>query len=492
MNNLRTRLTAQVGEAFRQCGLDADLGTVAQSGRPDLCQFQCNGALAAAKRYRRNPMELAESVAAALRSLDPTLSVSAAAPGFVNISVADSTLADAVDSMRRDSRLRLPVTDNPKTIVLDYGGPNTAKHLHVGHLRPAIIGDTMYRIARFYGHRVIGDAHIGDWGLPIGMVIATLLERNLQVSDVPTDEFNDIYPEASLRSKSDPEFRKEAQRITRELHSGNERYLAIWREITAVSVADAKRNYAALNLLPFDFWYGESNAQPYIAPMLERLRERGLLELDGGAGIVHVRREEDTEPMPPLIVTTSDGGEVYATTDLATILQREQDFRPDEIWYFTDARQTLYFKQLFRAAELAGLTGARCHHTGFGTVNGKDGKPYKTRSGEVMRLFDMIDDVREKLPDPRIACAAIRIADMQNAPAKDYQFDMDKFTAREGKTGPYLLYACVRIAGVLAKSPERDSDAPILPPASEKERTLMLAIESSGDFLERAFRDKAP
>ncbi|MDR2606342.1 MAG: arginine--tRNA ligase [Oscillospiraceae bacterium] len=483
MDNLAIQLTKTVSAAFEQAGYDASYGAVMASNRPDLCDFQCNGALAAAKVYKKSPLSIAQEVAQLIPGAE------AVAPGFINIRAENSMIAARLNAMLEDERLLLPKTDTPRKIVMDYGGPNVAKALHIGHLRSAIIGDALYRIVRFLGHNAISDVHLGDWGQPMGLVIASLLERGIKVSDLSPDELNEVYPVASKRSKEDAEFLAESQRITKELQQGNPEYYAIWQELHAVSVADVKKNYDSLNLLDFDYWYGESDAQKYVEAVLERLEEKGLLTEEGGAKIVHVKREDDKEPIPPLIVL-KNGTEMYCTTDLATIYQRERDFNPDEAWYFTDARQNLYFKQIFRCAGMSGISGMRFSHTGFGTVNGSDGKPYKTRSGGVMRLADMIDEVRGKLPDPMIACAAIRIADLQNRPIKDYIFDLDKFTAKEGKTGPYLQYTAVRIASVLAKA--ELVNCAIGAPAVPSERALMLALDSAGDSITKAFEEKAP
>jgi len=483
MDNLTVQLTKIVSEAFEQAGYDSVFGTVSASNRPDLCDFQCNGALAAAKKYKKAPMIIADEVAKYISGAE------AAAPGFINIKAEDALIAQRLNSMLTDERLLLPKADAPKTIVLDYGGPNVAKALHIGHLRSAIIGDSLYRIVKFLGHKAISDVHLGDWGQPMGLVIASILEKGIQVSELSADELNAIYPAASSRSKEDTEFLAEAQRVTKKLQQGNEEFFAIWREIHEVSVADAKKNYESLNVIDFDYWYGESDAQKYVENVLEILEKRDLLIDEGNAKIVHVKREDDKEPIPPLIVL-KNGTEMYCTTDLATIYQRELDFKPDEIWYFTDARQNLYFKQVFRCAEMAGISKGKCSHTGFGTMNGADGKPYKTRSGGVMRLCDMIEEVREKLPDIKIASAAIRIADLQNRPIKDYVFDLDKFTAKEGKTGPYLQYTAVRISSVLAKAGVFEEK--ISAPVTASERSLALALDAAGDSVTKAFEEKTP
>lgn len=521
---IRRMLTDIVSDAFEACGFARELGAVTESNRPDLCQFQCNGALAAAKQYKTAPINIAKEVAEKLKSDDRFSLVEAVMPGFLNISLSDELLAGLMQDMAKDDRLLLPLMEQ-RTIVVDYGGPNIAKPLHVGHLRSAIIGDSLCRLARFLGHQVIGDVHLGDWGLQMGLVIAEIKRDQPdlvyfdpdysgeypETSPVTVDELNEIYPRASARSKEDEAFAAEAANITVQLQNQHPGYTALWKHIRKASVDDLKANYNILDV-HFDKWLGESDADPYIPKVLEILEKRGLLKESDGAMVVDVALFEDKEPVPPMIVVKSNGGDIYGTTDLGTLLQRKTDWDPDEVWYVVDNRQALHFKQVFRCAALAGYLGeTTCCHIGFGTMNGKDGKPYKTREGGVMRLSDLIasitdsaykktvesdvvDGDEEKLAVAQtVGVAALKVGDLVNHRAKDYIFDMDRFLATEGKTGPYLQYTAVRINSVLEKAKEaREPCGEILPPGSDTERELMLSLLSVSDALLRAYEDKAP
>lgn len=523
--NILTILTDTVSEAFDAAGYLKEYGAVSVSSRPDLCQFQCNGSMSAAKAYRKSPMIIANAVADALKQRTEIFQkVEVAAPGFINLTLNDGYLASLINDMQADERLLLPKMQH-KTIVVDYGGPNIAKPLHVGHLRSAIIGESLCRLLRFLGHTVVGDIHLGDWGLQMGMVIAELKKRTPHLcyfdpeyqgnypdqAPVTADDLNEIYPTASARAKSDPAFAQAAALATAQLQEGRRGYYALWQQIRSVSIADLKRSYDILGV-QFDKWYGESDADPYIPDIMKALREQNLLRESEGALVVDVARPEDKEPMPPMIIVKSNGADMYGTTDLGTILQRKRDFDPDEIWYVVDNRQALHFKQVFRCAALAGVLGnTQCHHVGFGTMNGKDGKPYKTREGGVMRLSDLIDTVTssayekasESMADMdedvrkavarQTGVAAMKIGDMLNHRAKDYIFDMERFLASEGKTGPYLQYAVVRINSLLKKAQSAgESFGEILPPASEVERALMLKLTSASEALMRTYEEKAP
>lgn len=510
--NILTTLTETVSAAFAKRGYDAAYGGVTVSNRPDLCHYQCNGALPAAKAKKVNPMVIAGEIAGELRGDSRFASADAAPPGFVNLRLSDAFLTSLLCDMAADERLLLPLMER-RTIVMDYGGPNVAKPLHVGHLRSAIIGDSMVRLSRFLGHAVIGDIHLGDWGLQMGLVIAEMEERGLDAGDVSLDDLNEIYPAASARSKTDASFAEKAAVRTAELQSGDPALRAVWERLRATSVEGLRRSYDQMEVF-FDRWYGESDADRFIPPVIDILRERGLLRESEGALVVDVALPEDKEPMPPMMVQKTNGAYIYGTTDLATLYQRKRDFDPDEVWYFTDNRQSLHFKQIFRCAEIAGILSgggknAVCRHFPFGTVNGKDGKPYKTRDGGVMRLSDLIDSVTsnalEKVKSSdieieeaetgviarQLGMAALRVGDMQNHRTKDYIFDMDRFLATEGKTGPYLQYTAVRIRSVLVKAAGFKPGA-ILPPASDTERDLMLCMPLVPDALLRAFADKAP
>lgn len=521
--SIRLLLTELVSAAFADAGYSGEYGQVTVSNRPDLCQFQCNGAMAAAKQYRKAPIMIAGDVVRRLEADGRFASVTAAAPGFINLTLEDAFLAEQVRAMAADPRLLLP-TLKKETVVVDFGGPNVAKPLHVGHLRPAILGDSMCRLARFLGKDVIGDVHLGDWGLPMGLVIAEIkrMYPDLVYFDpsytgdypdgapVTVDELNDIYPRASARSKTDPQFAAEAGRITVELQRKQPGYYALWERIRAVSVADIRSIYDILGV-HFDVWYGERDADPYIPRVLDILKDKGLLYESQGAMVVDVATEADREPMPPMILVKSDGGTNYEVTDLGTLLQRKEDWNPASVLYFVDNRQAFHFKQVFRCAALGGITGDTvCEHCENGTINGPDGKPFKTRDGGVMRLMDMItmvsDSAYEKVKDSdalddaekrsvaqAVGVAAIKIGDMLNHRSKDYVFDMERFLSSEGKTGPYLQYTTVRIGSVLEKAAQRgEAPGELMPPASDTERSLMLSLLSVSDALVRAYQEKAP
>ncbi len=525
---LRQQLTGIVSQAFTECGYDAALGGVTVSNRPDLCQFQCNGALAAAKMYRKNPVMIAKEVVEKLEGDARFGKVEFAPPGFINITLADEYLTECITGMLNDERYLLPLAAKPETIVVDYGGPNVAKPLHIGHLRTAIIGESLKRLARFLGHEVIGDVHLGDWGLQMGLIIAQLESKQPDLvyfdesytgeypaePPVSIDDLNSIYPEASKRSKEDEEFKKIAQAATYDLQNGRRGYVALWKQFLNVSVSDLKKSYARLNV-DFDKWLGESDAAPYVDNMLKDMADRGLTYLSDGALIMDVALEEDDEPMPPIIISKTDGSQLYGTTDLATIVQRVEDFNPDRMWYVVDNRQAMHFKQVFRAARKAGLVreDVDLKHVGFGTMNGSDGKPYKTRDGGVMRLSDLIELVfngaLKKMQESettaemteseaheiaeKVGIAALKFGDLINHRTKDYVFDLDRFLSSEGKTGPYLQYSAVRISSMLKKAKEQSIElGDIIPPASDTERDLMLKLLSVGDTMLRAFDDQAP
>lgn len=527
MSTLKNRLTDIVTEAFVKAGYDASLGVVTFSDRPDLAQFQCNGALTGAKLHRKAPMMIANDVCALLSENEIFKSVSVAPPGFINLILSDEFIAKEAATMTASDRLSLPLMDE-KTIVVDYGGPNVAKPLHVGHLRAAIIGETLKRLARFLGHKVIGDVHLGDWGLQMGLIIAELESISPELpyfdekitdgypeeSPVTIDDLSKLYPEASARSKTDEEFRAKAMRATFDLQNGRAGYVALWKKFLEVSVADLKKSYKRLGV-DFDMWLGESDADPYVPGLLKTLDEKKLTYLSDGALIADVAEETDDEPMPPIIISKSDGSALYATTDLATIVQRMKDFKPHEIWYVVDSRQSMHFKQVFRLAKKAEIVNedTALYHIGFGTMNGSDGKPYKTREGGVMSLSVLIqsamDASRERIDASEIAktlsdeeklsnsekigIAAIKFGDLINHRSRDYIFDLNRFLSTEGKTGPYLQYTVVRISSLLAKAEEKGAKCgKILPPTSDTERELLIKLFSVGDVLLRAFDEKAP
>ncbi|MCI8525959.1 MAG: arginine--tRNA ligase [Oscillospiraceae bacterium] len=524
MEKLVDLISSAVSQAFADAGYDPSFGRASVSNRPDLCQFQCNGAMPAARRYRKAPMQIAQDVADILQPCRLFEKVDAASPGFLNLDVDDGALAGYLTEMRGAERFGVPLDPSPRTIVIDYGGPNVAKPLHVGHLRSAIIGESVKRIDRFFGNRVIGDIHLGDWGLQMGLIIAEVRRRQPDLpyfddgftGEYPAQppftisELEEIYPAASQRAKEDAAFAQAAHDATYQLQHGHRGCRAMWRHIMDVSVADLKRNYHSLNV-DFDVWYGESDAQPFIPPMLERLQAQSLTRESGGAVVVDVQEPDDTKEMPPCILIKSDGATLYATTDLATLVQRERDFRPDKVLYVVDKRQSLHFEQVFRAARKTGIVRpeTELQFLGFGTMNGKDGKPFKTREGGVMRLERLIAEVTEfvrrktaenQLVDAGetddtaglIALAALKYGDLSNLATKDYVFDLDRFSAFEGNTGPYILYTIVRIKSILAKYDGDLAAAAITPPVNAPQRELMLALTRFADSLALAYRDSAP
>ena len=522
MEKLMEKLSRAVADAFQAAGYDPACGKVTVSNRPDLCEFQCNGAMPTAKKEHKAPILIAGEVAAQLQNSEVFSSAEAVNPGFLNLRVRPEFLAAHAEEMRAQARLGVTGSVPARTVVLDYGGPNVAKPLHVGHLRPAIIGESIKRIYRYFGDKVIGDIHLGDWGLQMGLVIAELQERQPDlpyfddsVTEYPAEapctvsELEEIYPFASAKSKQDPAFAKKAHEITAQLQAHQRGYYALWQRILAISVADLKRNYENLNV-SFDVWKGESDAEPYIPPMLKELEARGVLTESEGAKVIEVAEPGDKKEMPPCIVVKSDGATLYATTDLATIVQRMQDYHPDKILYVTDKRQNLHFEQVFRAARKGGLVAetTELQHIGFGTMNGKDGKPFKTRDGGVMRLETLIADItayveskilENKIVEPAeahetariIAVAALKYGDLSNLATKDYIFDLERFSAFEGNTGPYILYTIVRVKSILSRY-GKDTELPIRPAENESAKALQLTLAQMPDQLQMAYRDSAP
>ena len=524
MEKLIDKLTAAVSEAFAQAGYDPACGKVTVSNRPDLCEFQCNGAMPAAKAAHKAPIVIAGEVAARLQDSAVFSSAEAVNPGFLNLRLREDYLAAHVEEMRRSERPGVADNAEERTVVLDYGGPNVAKPLHIGHLRSAIIGESIKRIYRYFGNTVIGDIHLGDWGLQMGLIIAELRERQPDLpyfddnftGEYPVEapftisELEDIYPTASAKSKTDEVFAKKAHEATCFLQNHKRGYYALWQHIMAVSVADLKRNYENLNV-SFDVWKGESDAEAYIPPMLEKLEARGILQESEGARVIPVAEEGDKKEIPPCILVKSDGATLYATTDLATIVQRMEDYHPDKILYLTDKRQSLHFEQVFRAAKKSGIVpeSTQLQHIGFGTMNGKDGKPFKTRSGGVMRLetliADITDYVEKKILENQtlspeearqtakiIAVAALKYGDLSNLATKDYIFDLERFSAFEGNTGPYLLYTIVRIKSILSRCDGDPAELPIAPADSAEAKALQLELAQMPDQLAMAYRDSAP
>ena len=524
MEKLIDKLTAAVSEAFAQAGYDPACGKVTVSNRPDLCEFQCNGAMPAAKAAHKAPIVIAGEVAARLQDSAVFSSAEAVNPGFLNLRLREDYLAAHVEEMRRSERPGVADNAEERTVVLDYGGPNVAKPLHIGHLRSAIIGESIKRIYRYFGNTVIGDIHLGDWGLQMGLIIAELRERQPDLpyfddnftGEYPVEapftisELEEIYPTASAKSKTDEVFAKKAHEATCFLQNHKRGYYALWQHIMAVSVADLKRNYENLNV-SFDVWKGESDAEAYIPPMLEKLEARGILQESEGAKVIPVAEEGDKKEIPPCILVKSDGATLYATTDLATIVQRMEDYHPDKILYLTDKRQSLHFEQVFRAAKKSGIVpeSTQLQHIGFGTMNGKDGKPFKTRSGGVMRLetliADIIDYVEKKILENQtlppeeaaqtakiIAVAALKYGDLSNLATKDYIFDLERFSAFEGNTGPYLLYTIVRIKSILSRYDGDPAELSIAAADSAEAKALQLELAQMPDQLAMAYRDSAP
>ena len=521
MEKILDIITSKMEKAFVAAGYDASFGKVTVSNRPDLCQYQCNGALSAAKQYKCAPIQIANAVAEKLQGSDFSM-IQAVMPGFINLNLSDKFLRDYLEAMRTAEDFGVEKIGAGQTIVVDYGGANVAKPLHIGHLRPAIIGETLKRIHKFMGYHTIGDVHLGDWGLQMGLIIAEVQERQPElpyfdpdftgeypeVAPFTVDELEEIYPTASSK-KSDPEFAAKAHTATFELQQGRRGYRALWQHVMKVSVTDLKKNYDNLNVY-FEKWLGESDADPYIPAMVQDMKDRGIAVLSNGAWVVPVTEEGDKKEMPPCILVKSDGSAIYATTDLATMVQRMQDWNPDKMLYVTDKRQNLHFEQVFRAARKAGIVNpdTQLEHIGHGTMNGADGKPFKTRDGGVLRLEqlikDMTDFVRAKVVENKIvpeaevedttrkiAMAALKYGDLSNQPTKDYNFDMERFAAFEGNTGPYILYTIVRIKSILAKYGAWEQ-LPIQVPANESAKDLMLSITRLGANLENALRTSSP
>ena len=521
------RLTEEMSDAFEKAGYDRSYGKVALSNRPDLCEYQCNGAMAGAKAYHKAPIQIAGDVVGQMQGSSVFSEVEAVNPGFINLKVSPEFLADYLKEMAADEQLSVEKTDHPKTILIDYGGPNVAKPLHVGHLRSAIIGESMKRLGRYLGHKVIGDVHLGDWGLQMGLIITELKRRSPELVYFQEDyegpypeeapftigELEEIYPAASARSKEDEAYKEEAMEATHALQQGKPGYHALWNHILQVSMADLKKNYERLQVT-FDLWKKESDAQPYIPEMVEYLKEKGYAHLDQGALVVDVQEEGDTKEIPPCMILKSDGASLYNTTDLATIVERMKLFDPDEILYVVDKRQELYFTQVFRCARKAHLVkeDTQLSFLGFGTMNGKDGKPFKTRQGGVMRLEELMNDIcqemYQKIVENRsvkdenaqetaqiVGLSAIKYGDLSNQATKDYIFDVDRFTSFEGDTGPYLLYTIVRIKSILNRYVEEGGDmqqGSLQVSSCESEKALMLELVNFAPAVEGAFADKAP
>ena len=531
MKKLIDMITTEVTKAFVENGYDGKYGRVTLSNRPDLCEYQCNGAMAAAKEKKCAPFMISDAVAASLQNNEMFSMVESVKPGFLNLKLSNQYLADYLNDMQKDDgRFGCEKSKNPKTILIDYGGPNVAKPLHVGHLRSAIIGDSMKRIARFMGNTVIGDVHLGDWGLQMGLIITELKLRKPELvyfdetytGEYPKEapftisELEEIYPTASGKSKEDEEYKKEALTATYELQHGRRGYGALLDHILNVSVTDLKRNYENLDV-EFDLWKGESDAQPFVPEMVEKMKKDGFAYLSDGALVVDVKEDTDTKEVPPCMILKSDGASLYQTTDLATMIWRIRDYNPDELIYVVDKRQELNFVQVFRCAKKTGIVKPETElkFFGFGTMNGKDGRPFKTRDGGVMRLEYLVNSVNEEMlkkikenqktvdeeeaveTAKMIGLAAIKYGDLSNQASKDYIFDVDRFTSFEGNTGPYILYTIVRIKSILAKyeatgKAAKDCKMSIVPAWNDSSKDLMLALSKFNAVMENAYEEFAP
>ncbi|MDO5021101.1 MAG: arginine--tRNA ligase [Lachnospiraceae bacterium] len=520
-------ISNEMKQAFEAAGYDRELGKVTVSNRPDLCEYQCNGAMAGAKLYKKAPIMIANDVAGKCTDSRVFAEVQAAAPGFLNLKIKGSFLADYLTQMEKEEKFGLNAPEKQKTIIVDYGGPNVAKPLHVGHLRSAVIGESVKRIARYIGHKVIGDIHMGDWGLQMGLVITEMKERYPDLvyfdesfdgeypeeAPVTVTELEEIYPTASRKSKEDPVYKEKAMEATFKLQSGVKGYRALWKQIIKISVADMKRNYDNLNVT-FDLWKGESDVHDVIPGMVDYMKKEGYAYISDGALVVDVKEDTDTKEIPPCMILKSDGASLYNTTDLATIMERMREYHPDQMIYLTDKRQDLYFEQVFRCARKTKLVDEDTElvHIGFGTVNGADGHAFKTRDGGVMRLEMLINEINEKMyqkivesrevdeEEARntakiIALSAIKYGDLSNQASKDYIFDIDKFTSFEGDTGPYILYTIVRIKSILAKAKEQGEDLTNLTlkeADTDSQKALMMTIARFNAMMENAYDEVAP
>lgn len=527
MKTIIELISNEVMIAFEEAGYDENMGKVTLSNRPDLCEYQCNGAMAGAKVYHKAPIMIAKDVVEKLADSKVLEMAEAVNPGFINLKVSGEYMAQYLEEMRNSEKMGVEEAKNPQTMILDYGGPNVAKPLHVGHLRSAIIGESIKRMGRYLGHTVIGDVHLGDWGLQMGLIITELHKRKPELvyfqenyeGEYPAEapftisELEEIYPAASGKSKEDEEYKAEALEATHQLQMGNRGYRALWKHILQVSVTDLKKNYANLNV-DFDLWNGESSVQDTIAPMVQKLKDQGLAYEDQGAIVVDVKEESDTKEVPPCMILKSDGAALYTTTDLATIVERMEKYNPDEIMYVVDKRQEMHFVQVFRCAKKAGMVkeDTKLTFLGFGTMNGKDGKPFKTREGGVMRLENLIRDINEemykKIVDNRsikeedaratakiVGLSAIKYGDLSNQASKDYIFDIERFTSFEGNTGPYILYTTVRIKSILNRYKEEGGNLDvlkILAAGNDSEKALMLEASKFNQVITNAYEEKAP
>lgn len=528
MKKILDLIAGQMKAAFAECGYDEAYAKVVLSNRPDLCEYQCNGAMAAAKAYKKKPIDIANEAVEKLAGNEMFSEINAVMPGFINIRLDPGFLAGYMNGMQSEKKLGVEEIGHGETVIVDYGGANVAKPLHVGHLRSAVIGESIKRMGAFLGYHMIGDVHLGDWGLQMGLIIEELRDRKPELTyfdesytgQYPSDppftigELEDIYPTASQKAKEDETFKERAQEATFRLQNGYAPYTAIWKHIMAVSLADLKKNYDNLDV-HFELWKGESDAQPYIPWLIQDLQDKGLAYESQGALVVDITEPADSKELPPCIVRKSDGAALYATSDLGTIIEREKEFAPVKYIYITDKRQELHFTQVFRVAKKAGYVKQETPmiHIGFGTMNGKDGKPFKTRDGGVMRLETLIADINlsafQKIQENRtvsedeaketaktVGLAALKYGDLSNQAAKDYVFDIDRFVAFEGNTGPYILYTMVRIKSILSKyeasAGKSVEDMAIIPASGESEKALMLELSRYNDVMDTSFAETSP
>ena len=528
MEKVLELISKEVSDAFEAAGYDRELGKVTISNRPDLCEYQCNGAMAGAKKYGKAPFMISDAVAEKLQGNEMFEKVESVKPGFLNITVSGDFVRGYIVRMLHEKHMGVSLPGHEPTFMLDYGGPNVAKPLHVGHLRSAVIGESIKRILKYNGYKVIGDIHLGDWGLQMGLVITGLKERKPDLcyfdpsfegpypKEAPftVSELEEIYPAASKKSKEDEAFKAAAMEATKLLQDGYKPYRALWHHILNVSVADLKQNYKKLNV-NFDLWRGESDVHDVIPGMVDYMKQHEYAYLSQGALVVDVAKETDTKEVPPCMILKSDGASLYNTTDLATIKQRMEEFHPQGLIYVVDKRQELYFEQVFRCARKTKLVmpETELHFVGFGTMNGSDGKPFKTRDGGVMRLENLIAEIDEKMytrikegnldisdeeardTAHKVALSAIKYGDLSNQPSKDYIFDVEKFTSFEGDTGPYILYTIVRIKSILKKyeaEGKSSKEAKLDKPDSDDMKNLMLQLTRFADAAESAARDLAP
>ncbi|MBQ2451670.1 MAG: arginine--tRNA ligase [Lachnospiraceae bacterium] len=527
MKKILECISEEMKSAFEAAGYDRELGKVTISNRPDLCEYQCNGAMAGAKQYKKAPIMIANDVAAKLEGSKVFAKVEAVAPGFLNLTLENAFVGEYIKEMRMAEKFGVEEPEKVREIVIDYGGPNVAKPLHVGHLRSAVIGESVKRISRYMGHNVTGDIHLGDWGQPMGLIMNELKIRNPELvyfdenytGEYPEEppftisELEEIYPFASKRSKEDSEYKENAMACTFKLQSGVRGYRALWNHIITASVTDLKKNYENLNV-EFDLWNGESAVHDLIPGMVDYMKKEGHAYLSDGALVVDVKEETDTKEVPPCMILKSDGAALYNTTDLATIMMRMEQNKPDELIYVVDKRQELYFDQVFRCARKTKLVNedTKMKFLGFGTMNGKDGKPFKTREGGVMRLENLIKEINEemfkKIIENRdveeaearetakiVGLSALKYGDLSNQASKDYIFDIDRFTSFEGDTGPYILYTTVRIKSILNKYMENGGkveSAMIQAPVNQSEKQLMMELAKFNTSMEAAYEETAP